>query len=265
MAAIAMAVFTSGAVEIVGHRGASYDAPENTVAAERLGFEQGMDAGECDVYLTRDNKIMVMHDGNGKRTAGITNKMSESTSAELRKASAGDWAQWKGKGFEKEKIPFLSEVLATIPPGKGMFVEVKCGPEIIPFLKKEFKASGLKKEQLIVISFNYEVCRQSKLQMPEYKVLYLAGADSKTKKYPAVEDLIKMCKDAKLDGLDLNFGFPIDKAFVKKVHGAGLRLYTWTVDDPAVAKQQAEAGVDGITTNRPQWLREQLKAGSPGV
>jgi glycerophosphoryl diester phosphodiesterase len=252
-----MAVASASAVEIVAHRGASYDAPENTVASEKLGFEQGADAGETDVYLTTDHKIMVMHDYTAQRTAGLTNYMSKSTSTELRKGRPGQWGKWKGQGFD-EPIPFLSELFAVMPPGKKMFVEVKCGPEIIPFLKKEFAASGLKKEQLIVISFSFDVVKESKKQMPEYKALFLAGADSKTKKFPPVEELIAKCKAAKIDGLDLNSGFPIDKDFVKKVHDAGMSIYTWTVDDPALARQEAEAGVDGITTNRPKFLREQL-------
>jgi glycerophosphoryl diester phosphodiesterase len=75
-----------------------------------------------------------------------------------------------------------------------------------------------------------------------------------------VDELIPQAKAAKLDGLDLDGGFPIDGAFVQKVHGAGLKLYTWTVDDPEVARKEAAAGVEGITTNRPGWLREQLAA-----
>jgi glycerophosphoryl diester phosphodiesterase len=75
-----------------------------------------------------------------------------------------------------------------------------------------------------------------------------------------VEELIAKAKAGNLDGLDLNYGFPIDKAFVKKVHAAGLKLYTWTVDDPAIAKKEIEAGVDGITTNRPEWMRQQVAA-----
>ncbi len=252
-----MAVFSAGAVEIVGHRGASYDAPENTVASERLGYEQGMDGGECDIYLTKDNKIVVMHDGTGVRTAGITNKMSDSSTI-LRKASAGDWGQWKGKGFQNEKIPFLQEVLAVMPAGKKMLIEIKCGTEILPELKRQLAASGKKPGQIVIICFNFEVLKKCKEMMPQYEALFLAAGDSKTKKFPPVEELIAKCKAAKLDGLDLHSGFPIDKEFVKKVHAAGMKLYTWTVDDPAVAKQEAEAGVDGITTNRPKWLREQL-------
>src|SRR6188768_2306112 len=72
-------------VEIVGHRGASFDAPENTVAAVRLAWEQKADAAEFDVYLTKDRKVVVIHDKDTKRTAGGVNKVvAESTLAELR-------------------------------------------------------------------------------------------------------------------------------------------------------------------------------------
>ena len=83
-------------------------------------------------------------------------------------------------------------------------------------------------------------------------------ADPKTKRPPELEDLIRKCKGAGLDGLDLDGKFPIDSAFVGKVHAAGLKLYTWTVNDAEAAKRQAAAGVDGITTDRPLKLREAL-------
>jgi glycerophosphoryl diester phosphodiesterase len=70
--------------------------------------------------------------------------------------------------------------------------------------------------------------------------------------------LITRCKEARLEGLNLNFRWPINKDFVAKVKTAGLKLFVWTVDDPAVARELVAAGVDGITTNRPKWLRQQL-------
>jgi glycerophosphoryl diester phosphodiesterase len=66
-------------------------------------------------------------------------------------------------------------------------------------------------------------------------------------------------KAARLDGLNLQFRWPITETFVKEVKDAGLKLFVWTVNDPDVAKGLVDAGVDGITTDRPQWLREQLK------
>lgn len=244
------------AVEIIAHRGASYDAPENTLASMKLGYEQKADGGELDIYLTKDGKIVMMHDPTTARTGGVTNKISEKTYEELAKIDVGNWGQWKGKGF-KEPIPLLDPALALIPDGKQVFIEIKCGPEILPELQRTFKRANKKPEQTVIIGFGYDTMKQAKEMFPNLKVLWLVGAD-KNKKYAPVEELIAKAKEAKLDGLNLAYGFPIDKAFAKKVHDAGLQLYTWTVDDAEIAKRLKEAGVDGITTNRPEWLRQQL-------
>lgn len=265
-AAIAAAVFSAACasgIEIVAHRGASHDAPENTLASFKLGFQQKADADECDIYLTKDGRIVVIHDKDTGRTSGVTNKIASSTFEDLRRLDIGKWGQWKDKGFS-ERIPTLEEVLALIPDGKRLFVEIKCGPEILPELEKTLRKSGKKANQIVIIGFGYETVRQAKEKLPDLQALFLAAADQKTKEFPPVEDLIRAAKAAKLDGLDLHSGFPIDAEFVGKVHQAGLKLYTWTVDDPELARQEAAAGVDGITTNRPEWLRAQLaKAARP--
>jgi glycerophosphoryl diester phosphodiesterase len=246
------------AVEIIAHRGASFDAPENTVAAMRLGFEQAADAGELDIYMTRDQRIVVLHDRDTSRVSGVTNKPAETVLEDLRRLPAGQWGKWKGSQFA-ETIPSLEEMLAVVPKGKRIFIEVKCGPEVLPELARVLHGSGLNNRQLVIIGFDYETMLQAKAQLPHLRVYWLVGAD-KNKKYPPVKDLISKAKAASLDGLNLEQGFPIDSAFVKQVHKAGLKLYTWTVDDPVVASRLAQAGVDGITTNRPKWLREQMSA-----
>jgi glycerophosphoryl diester phosphodiesterase len=247
------------AVEIIGHRGASYDAPENTLASFKLGYQQKADADELDIYLTKDGKIIVIHDSNTYRTTGVSNKVATATFDDLRRLDAGQFGKWKGKGFS-EKLPSLAEVLAIIPEGRRLFIEIKCGPEVLPELGRVLNRAGRKPEQTVLIGFGYETMKQAKAAFPHLQALWLAGADGKTKKYPPVEDLIQKAKAAKLDGLDLEQGFPMDIGFVQKVHAAGLKLYTWTVDDPEVARKESAAGVEGITTNRPGWLREQLTA-----
>lgn len=260
--AAASALSATG-IELIAHRGASYDAPENTAGAAKLAFIQGADGTECDVYLTKDGKVMVMHDGDTMRTAGVKHKMALATSAELSKIEVGQWGKWKGSSYS-EKVPFLSEILATVPQGKKVFVEIKCDVEVLPQLEKELAASptknkrALENKQIAIICFNYNVIKAAKARMPQYEAYWLVGQDRNTKQYMPVEEMIAKVKAAGLDGLDLNYGFPIDKEFVQKVHKAGLKLYTWTVDDPAVARAEVEAGVDGITTNRPEWLRQQL-------
>jgi len=93
---LAVTLAAAEPVEIVAHRGASWDAPENTVAAWRLAWEQGADAAELDTYLTKDGKMVVLHDGSTQRTTGVDLRVAETTLAELRALDAG---KWKGEQF----------------------------------------------------------------------------------------------------------------------------------------------------------------------
>lgn len=244
------------AVEIVAHRGASHDAPENTLPAMKLAWNQNADAIETDIHLSKDGKLVVLHDFDTKRIGGMDKKIVDQTWDEVQKLEVG---AWKNEKYTGEKIPTLDSILKTIPNGKRIFIEIKVGIEILPELKKVLKASGKKAEQLAIITFKYDVAKTAKATFPKHQVYWLVSKDKKDDQYPNVEELIEKAKAAKLDGLDLNHGFPIDKSFVEKVHGAGLKLYTWTVDDAEIAKKEAAAGVDGITTNRPEWLRKQLQ------
>jgi glycerophosphoryl diester phosphodiesterase len=250
------------AVEIIAHRGASYDAPENTLAAFKLGYEQGADGVELDIYLSRDGRVVVIHDADTARVAGISNRVAQTTFDELRKLQTGQWGKWTNKAFS-EKIPALQEVLPLIPEGKRLFIEIKCGPEVLPHLEEIIRRGAKKPAQTALIGFKYETMRLAKARFPRLECSWLVSADKK-KQYPPIDDLITAAKAARFDGLDLEAGFPIDAAFVAKVHAAGLKLYTWTVDDAVVARKEAAAGVDGITTNRPRWLREQLKVSEAG-
>lgn len=235
--------------EITAHRGASEEAPENTLASFRLGYEQA-DACELDIHLSKDGRIVVMHDATTKRTAGLDKPIAQQTLAELKSLDAG----------AGERIPLLSEVLALIPEKKRLFIEIKCGPEVIPALAAVIEEAKKKPEQTALIAFHLETLRRAKVKLPKLQAYWLASAkaEPKTGKPPEVEALIRKAKDAGMDGLDLEGKFPIDADFAAKVHAAGLLLYTWTVNDAGAAKRLAAAGVDGITTDRPQRLRESL-------
>ncbi|MCI0437424.1 MAG: glycerophosphodiester phosphodiesterase, partial [Gemmatimonadetes bacterium] len=75
---------------------------------------------------------------------------------------------------------------------------------------------------------------------------------------PPLDTAIAQCCAAGLDGLDLDAEWPVDATLAQRVRDAGLKLYVWTVDDPERARALAAARIDGITTNRPGWLRAQL-------
>ncbi len=242
--------------EIIAHRGASYDAPENTMPAIKLGWEQGADAVEIDVYLTKDGRIAVLHDDDTKRTTGVAGKVSETNLAQLQTLDAGSW---KDRRWAATKIPSLEEVLAAVPPGKRLFIEVKCGVEITPELKRLVEASG-KKAQLVVIAFSYDVIRNVKKEMPYMPAYWLYGfREQDGRPTLSHEQLLERVKAAGADGLDLYYKGPITADFTGQLAAAGMKLYVYTVNSPEEAVRLADLGVAGITTDRPAYLREALE------
>jgi glycerophosphoryl diester phosphodiesterase len=250
-------------VEIIAHRGASQLAPENTLASANLAWKLKTDAVEIDIYLTKDGRIVAMHDKDTERTTGRKWKVAEHTLAELRRLDAGSW---KDPSYAGEKIPTLEEILASIPDGRRLFIEIKCGKEVLPELRRRVLASRKSASQIVVIAFDLETATEWKQMMPEVKTYWLFGhsptRDKKTKKITGgrIEELIEKCRVAKLDGLDLAHGSELNKEIVDKIHGLGLEFYVWTVNEPEEAVRVLNWGVDGITTDRPKWLREKLQA-----
>jgi glycerophosphoryl diester phosphodiesterase len=250
-------------VDIVAHRGASYDAPENTMAATKLAWKQNADAVETDIFLSKDGKIVVSHDKSGKRTAGRDVAYIDITQAEARELDAGSWKDPKFKG---EKIPLLEEQIASIPKGRKLLVEIKIGPEIVPELGRVLKKTGATEKNITVISFNFESLKEVRKQLPHLPTLWLLGhpapnakKSATAKQPPSVDEMIREAKAAKLTGLDLQHTWPLTKADVKKIKDAGLELHVWTVNDVAIAKHWIDLGVASITTDRPAWLRDGLK------
>ena len=244
-------------MEIIAHRGASGDAPENTLASFLLGWQQNADANELDVHLTNDNQVVVIHDDNTRRTTGVDKKVEVQTLDELQRLDAGSF---QGPEWTGERLPALTEVAANIPSGRRLFIEIKCGTEVLPALEKVVAASGKTAAQFVIIGFSLETMRQAKMRLPALSALWLSSLEEGKEggKRPTIEELITQAKEAGMDGLDLEAGEAVDAACVAKVHQAGMSLYVWTVDDDALARQLARAGVDGITTNRPGWMRERL-------
>jgi len=254
----ALAPAYAAPVEIIAHRGASHDAPENTLAAIALAWEQGTDAVEIDVMLSRDGQIVLFHDKQLNRLAGVPGAVADKSFEELRRLDVG---RWKGPQWTGQRIPLLSEALATIPEGKRMFVELKTGPEIVPELKRVVARSGKRPEQIVFISFNLDACARAKRELPRHQVAHISRYRRKgetARPDPPIEKLIRDARNAGLDALDLDGNDALGKEEVQRIKAAGLGCYVWTIDDPERARQLVRFGVDGITTNRPQWLRERL-------
>jgi glycerophosphoryl diester phosphodiesterase len=242
---------------IVAHRGASYVAPENTAASTVLAFEKGADASEIDVYLSKDSRIMVIHDDTTKRTSGVDLKVAETDSATLRTLDVGSF---RSKAYAGEKIPFFEEVIAVVPEGKMLVVEIKCGTEVVPYLKKAIEDSG-KKDRIAIISFNLDVVLECKKMMPTIPLYWLVSTekDEKTGQFPPYDvELITRAAAEGLTGLNLCYA-GLTEDFVKKTHKAGLEVFVWTVDDVETAKTMQAYGVDGITTNKPDVMKAELR------
>jgi glycerophosphoryl diester phosphodiesterase len=157
---------------IVGHRGASHDAPENTLAAFREAFAQDADGVEGDFYLSSDGEVVCIHDKDTKRTAGKTLIVKDATLAELQALDVG---AWKGEKWRGERIVRLQDVIEVIPPGKKFVIELKVGPEIVAPLKRILKASSLSPDQILIIAFNADTIAECERLMPEYCTHWLTG------------------------------------------------------------------------------------------
>ncbi len=243
---------------IIAHRGASHDAPENTLAAVRLAWAQGADALEIDVHLTRDGRLAVIHDPDTRRTAGVERVVAATSLAELQTLDVGSW---KGATFAGERIPALEDVLALVPAGKRVFVEIKGGPGVADELRRcveaALKTKTLQPAQVAIIAFDLAAARAAKQVLPALEVCWLADSGAEAPR-PTLAALVETALAAGLDGIDVDAGWTLTRASVAAARAAGCAVYVWTVDDVTAARHLKSAGVDGLTTNRPGWLRAQL-------
>ncbi|MGK7396796.1 MAG: glycerophosphodiester phosphodiesterase [Candidatus Cyclobacteriaceae bacterium M3_2C_046] len=236
-------------IAIIAHRGASYDAPENTLAAVNLAWQRNADAVEVDVHLSKDNRVMVIHDKTTGRTAGEDLIVKESGSELLRQLEVGSW---KDTSYQGEKIPLIEEVLQTVPENKKLFIEIKSGPETVPVLQKILDQHP-KKENVVIISFHYQVIAAMTEYLPEVPRYWLLGGPN-LKNW---DKIIDQTNQSDATGLNLYHGLITAKSS-QKISQANLPLYCWTVDDPQLAAKMISLGVKGITTNRPQYLMGKL-------
>lgn len=246
-------------MEIIAHRGASHDAPENTLAAVRLGWEQGADAVEIDVHCSRDGKIVVIHDNTLRKLARCSGKVSDKTLSELRLLEVGSW---KHPRWEGERIPTVEEVLQTIPRGKRLFIEIKCAANSVPELTAALERSSASPKSVVIIGFSLATVTDMKRARPDLEVCWIVERKRswRTGRWtPTADWIIARAREAGLDGVDMGVR-GLHTGFVEEIKRATLNCYVWTVDSPFVAARLIRAGIDGVTTNRPGWLREQLQS-----
>ena len=254
---------------LISHRDESVDAPENTLPAYKTAVERGF-GFECDVYLSKDGRMFTFHDNTLTRTtAGAnTNKCCDVTWDEISKVDVGSWGPWKGSQFAGTRPALLEEVLELARDGRMIYVEVKPGPEIVPYIKDVFeRQKKATPKNTLFIAFNRKTCKKLKTLMPEYKVYWLTSSivPRKGRKNAPVtaEYIIDGIRETNADGVDCHFNRDIvDAALVKKVLDAGYEFHVWTVDDLSDALEAFRRGVKTVTTNCAKKLLDENAARS---
>lgn len=230
-------------MRVYAHRGASKQAPENTLKAFNLAFEIGADGIEFDTYQHNDG-IIVFHDRTLIRRANTQGYLLSESWDKLRTLDIGDGGQ----------IPTLSETLNTIPRGKWCNIEIKHLVDValwVNDVKTALAQSQVLEENVLVSSFNHHWLRDIAALWPEVKI----GALSASYELDCTASARALCAYSVNIALDA-----VDKSFVERVLAEGFNVYVYTVDEPQDMKMLADWGVTGIFTNVPDIALAVLRA-----
>ena len=254
---------------VVGHRGASADAPENTLAAFELARRHGADGIEFDVRLAADGVPVCIHDATLRRTAGLDTAVSSLTSAELARLDVGSWfnSRYPARArpeFAREGVPTLGRVLDTFGPHfRVLHVELKYSDAEQHRALAEAAVSALRAREgvarrAVVKSFNLEAVAEVKRLAPEQRTAALFGRRLTRPLIPARE-MIARSLDCGADVLGPHRSL-VTRRRVEAARAAGLHVIVWTVDHPAWARRAREWALRALVTNRPARLLGALGA-----
>jgi glycerophosphoryl diester phosphodiesterase len=233
-----------GPVRVIGHRGASGYAPENTMASFKKAYEMGADMIEFDVHRTKDGEFVISHDGTTDRTTGTKMVIADTTYDELSKLDAGSSFS---KDFAGEKMPTLKEVLEWAKGKIQINIEIKspgCEKATVDLINK-FQM----KDSAIVTSFDHTIIKKIKELDPEIQTGALTG-DIKNVKM--IDDIVALCHP---NAINPNYLY-VNKKIVKAAHEKGLAVNVYTVNDAVSMQRLIKAGVDGIISNFPDVLKD---------
>jgi glycerophosphoryl diester phosphodiesterase len=236
---------------VIAHRGASGEAPENTMAAFRLALEQGADGIECDVHMTADGVPVLLHDEHVDRTTSGQGRLRDLAWSDLQALDAGSWF---GAAFRDERVPSLPQALEELGPRCAWFLEVKELAATAHTLAVVSEVSVEK--QVTLLSFLPQVLADARRLAPALpRVLNSSLASARS----LDEALSLGCA-----GLDVAYE-KLSPELADAAKAAGLRLYAWGVNDARVARRAQRLGLAGIITDRPGKASESLTPASRPV
>lgn len=245
-------------MKIIAHRGASQEAPENTIPAIHLAWQEKSDGVEIDVRLTTDGKIVLMHDANTARTGGVNMEVADQVWDAIRQLDVG---KWKSPRFRLTTIPLFRDILKMLPGSRELWVEVKCGAEIIPALQKDLDVRRPMPDSLCLLGFSAHMMGDLKKHFPMYRAFWNVEARGKPGAPSPwlAERMIEQAHKYGLNGLSVGLSDAVDEVFIQQVHAAGLELIVWVVDDEHAALRLARAGLKMLMTNKPAFIRHRLR------
>ncbi|WP_221360795.1 glycerophosphodiester phosphodiesterase [Streptomyces beigongshangae] len=255
---------------VVAHRGASAQAPENTLAAVDRAARLGFRWVENDVQRTKDGTLVVVHDDNLARTTDVEEvfpgrapwKVKDFTAAEIARLDAGSWFSPR---YEGERVPTLKQYMDRVSHNhQKLVLEIK-NPSLYPGIEQEtlkllsnegWLGPSHVRNKLVVQSFDANSLRTVHELRPDVKTGFLGT--------PPVSELLDHARFAdqiNSSHTTISLGYVAAIQALEGPHGRPLEILTWTVDTAEGARRVADLGVDGIITNKPDVVREALREG----
>lgn len=231
--------------DVIGHRGAAALRPENTMASVLKAIEDGADWVEIDVQETADDVVIVAHDSDFMKLAGVNLKVWDATMADVAEIDIGSWF---GSEYASERTPTLRDVLLATKGKAKVIIELKYYGHDVDL---ENRVANLVEElgmedDIATMSLKYPAVQKMKALRPEWRAGVLAAT--------AVGDL---------SGLEGDFvavnAAMASPGLIRSVHDSGKDIYVWTVNDPLQMSAMASMGVDGLITDRPAMAQEVLR------
>ena len=226
---------------VVGHRGAAAYAPENTLPAFEAGIASGANAVECDIHLSADGEMVVMHDTTLDRTTALKGKIAETP-----------WVTMKAAG-----VPSLADLTRVTKDRIVLVVEVKAGQGIEPKMVAHLRDQGMV-DQSIVFSFNDESVEKVEAIAPEFTSVWLL---SKSEVEKGIDRVFANLAKIHADGVGFDYR-QVTPEWIAEAHRRKLPVFVWTVPPGAEVARLKGLGVNFIITNSPKDVREQLVGGS---
>jgi glycerophosphoryl diester phosphodiesterase len=231
-------------VYVVGHRGALGVMPENTIKGFRYALNLGVDAVECDVHLSRDNQLMVMHDTTVDRTTNGHGAIRDLTAARIRSLDAGGG----------EQVPTLDEVLETVRHEVHLLIELK-GIGVEEAAVEAVKAQGME-DEVTFSSFALERLASVREMGKHYRVRAILPNPTDFELARAVE--------MQAVGIDVHYRNACFRV-IEAAHALGLEVLAWNPDTWPEQQAMIVLGVDGVSSNRPDILLHHLWHSTPQV